>query len=393
MATPTNILIASSDTGGGHRSAARALQTAIARQSYTSHPIQIQIIRVLEEASFFTRQLANLYNWLLRHRQDWVQYYFRLIDTLRPNESVGWFRRLRAYGGNLLSTHQPDIIISVHPMLQHFFAYLLQEYQMSDRIRLVTVVTDPGYGFWRGWACQQVQQYFVASEAAKQQLVDYGIDSDKISVSGMPIHPDFQPVDLETKTKLRSEYGLHPDKFTLLVNAGWIGGGNVPKIFDTLLQQAANSDIQVVFLAGKNRQLANQARKKLAQHDVNPNIFVMEFMPSIHQLMQLSDAMVSKLGGLTTFEAMACELPLIADTVTSPMPQEAATAQWLQDKDMAIFLQRPEDIVGAIASLVESPQRREKMAKLYRTHAQTQGATTIVREILHRQKSGKTISL
>ena len=393
MATPTNILIASSDTGGGHRSAARALQAAIARQSSNSHPIQSQIIRVLEEASFFTRQLANLYNWLLRHRQDWVQYYFQLIDTLRPNESVGWFRRLRAYGGKLLSTYQPDIIISVHPMLQHFFAYLLQEYQMSDRIRLVTVVTDPGYGFWRGWACQQVQQYFVASEAAKQQLVDYGIDSDKISVSGMPIHPDFQPVDLETRNKLRSEYGLHPDKFTLLVNAGWIGGGNVPKIFDTLLQQAANSDIQVVFLAGKNRQLANQARKKLAQHDVNPNIFVMEFMPSIHQLMQLSDAMVSKLGGLTTFEAMACELPLIADTVTSPMPQEAATAQWLQDKDMAIFLQRPEDIVGAIASLVESTQRREKMAKLYRTHAQTQGATTIAREILHRQKSGETISL
>lgn len=393
MATPTNILIASSDTGGGHRSAARALQDAIACQSSNSHPIQSQIIRVLEEASFLTRQLANLYNWLLRHRQDWVQYYFRFIDTLRPNESVGWFRRLRSYGRKLLTTHQPDIIISVHPMLQHFFAYLLQEYQMSDRIRLVTVVTDPGYGFWRGWACQDVQQYFVASEAAKQQLVDYGIDRDKILVSGMPIHPDFQPANLETKTKLRSEYSLHPDKFTLLVNAGWIGGGNVPKIFDTLLQQAANLDIQVVFLAGKNRQLANQARQKLAQHDVKSNIFVMEFMPSIHQLMQLSDAMVSKLGGLTTFEAMACELPLIADTVTSPMPQEAATAQWLQDQEMAIFLQRPEDIVGAIASLVESPQQREKMAQLYRTHAKTQGATTIAREILHRQKSRKTISL
>ena len=34
-----------------------------------------------------------------------------------------------------------------------------------------------------------------------------------------------------------------------------------------------------------------------------------------------------KLGGLTTFEALACRVPIIADVITDPMPQEAGTAR------------------------------------------------------------------
>ena len=187
------ILIASSDTGGGHRSAARALQSAFSDQNSEQTPITVNTVQTLEEGSVLTRQLANLYNWLLRHRQNWVKYYFQLLERLRPNESVRLFQHLQPYGKQLLATYRPDVIVSVHPMLQHFFADLLASQQRED-IPLVTVVTDPADGFWRGWACPTVKQYFVATEAAQQQLVEYGIPPEKIMVAGMPVHPHFHPV-------------------------------------------------------------------------------------------------------------------------------------------------------------------------------------------------------
>jgi hypothetical protein len=34
----------------------------------------------------------------------------------------------------------------------------------------------------------------------------------------------------------RKAFGLNPDKFTVFVNAGWIGGGNIPSIFRELVR-------------------------------------------------------------------------------------------------------------------------------------------------------------
>ncbi|MDR9402485.1 MAG: glycosyltransferase [Halothece sp. Uz-M2-17] len=372
------ILIASSDTGGGHRSAARALQSAFSHQNSEQTPITVNTVQILEEGSVLTRQLANLYNWLLRHRQNWVKYYFQLLERLRPNESVRLFQHLRSYGEQLLATYPPDVIVSVHPMLQHFFADLLASQQRED-IPLVTVVTDPADGFWRGWACPTVKQYFVATEAAQQQLVEYGIPPEKIMVAGMPVHPHFHPVSPQEKQQLRVKYGLHPQRFTLLVNAGWIGGGNIPKIYQAL-SQSENLEIQVVFLAGKNDKLAHHARQ-FAQTSHLP-ILVFDFVSSIHELMQLSDAMVSKLGGLTTFEALACELPLIADTITPPMPQEAATVQWLRAQDLAIFLKRPEEIVSAIALLANSSEKQQQLRQVSRLNLKPNSTAFIASRIL-----------
>ncbi|MFN7927537.1 MAG: hypothetical protein U0Y68_06265 [Blastocatellia bacterium] len=58
---------------------------------------------------------------------------------------------------------------------------------MLETIPLVTVVTDPCYGFWRGWAFEDVSLYLVATEEAWQQLIDYGISAEKIKICGIPV--------------------------------------------------------------------------------------------------------------------------------------------------------------------------------------------------------------
>jgi len=63
--------------------------------------------------------------------------------------------------------------------------------------------------------------------------------------------------------------------------------------------------------------------------------------------------MISKLGGLTTFEALACRLPFIADMITEPMPQEAGTANMIAQRGAGVMLKRSCDIVPIVRRMVE----------------------------------------
>jgi processive 1,2-diacylglycerol beta-glucosyltransferase len=141
---------------------------------------------------------------------------------------------------------------------------------------------------------------------------------------------------------------LDPDKFTVFLNAGWIGGGNIPQIFKELVR--GELDVQAIFLAGKNEQLRLEA-EQIAKHAKFP-VKVIGYSDEIEKLMQSANVMISKLGGLTTFEAMACGLPIIADATTRPMPQEAGTVQLISDRGAGIMLKRSIDIVPTIRDLI-----------------------------------------
>jgi UDP-N-acetylglucosamine:LPS N-acetylglucosamine transferase len=221
--------------------------------------------------------------------------------------------------------------------------------KLADRIPLVSVVTDPYYGFWRGWACDDVTLYLVASDEARRQLIDYGIAPERIKVSGMPVHPKFAYPGEETAQAARRALGLDPEKFTVFVNAGWEGGGNIPQIFRELVR--GELEVQAIFLAGRNEELRADA-ESLAKSASFP-IKVIGYSDHVEQLMGAANVMISKLGGLTTFEAFACRLPIIADGITTPMPQEAGAASLLVKRGAGVLLQRASDIVPVIRRMVE----------------------------------------
>src|SRR5207248_766170 len=346
------ILIISSDTGGGHRSAAAAIVAGI--ESFVKgESYAIRTIRAIEESHHLAAKLVAIYNWLLRNRQHWMKYYYWLINRFRPDTREFFYKRTVGYVASQFEKWCPHVVVSVHPLTQHMFARVLKELGLAKRIPLVTVVTDPYYGFWKGWACDDVSLYLVATEEARQQLIDYGIWPERIKISGMPVHPKFDFPGEQAAQTARRALGLDADKFTVFVNAGWEGGGNIPLIFRELVR--GELDVQAIFLAGRNESLRLEA-EQIAKHAKFP-VKVIGYSNEIEKLMQSANVMISKLGGLTTFEAMACGLPIIADATTRPMPQEAGTVQLLSDRGAGIMLKKSTDIVPTIRNLLgNSPQ-------------------------------------
>ncbi|HEV2763761.1 MAG TPA: glycosyltransferase [Pyrinomonadaceae bacterium] len=350
------ILIISSDTGGGHRSAAAAIVAGV-QKFFHADSYAVRTVRAIEESHAVTEKLVRLYNWVLRHKQHWMKYLFWAVNRLRPEQSNFFYRRCFAYAQELFERWCPHVVVSVHPLTQHFFARILKELGLADKVPLVTVVTDPCYGFWKGWACDDVRLYLVASEEARQQLIDYGVAPERIRVSGMPVHPKFEQPDERAAQAARRALGLDPEKFTVFVNAGWVGGGNIPKIFGELVR--GDLDVQAIFLAGRNEDLRAEA-ESLAASAKFP-VRVIGYSEQVEQLMKAANVMVSKLGGLTTFEALACRLPIIADATTPPMPQESGAGLMLAKRGAGVLLERASDVVPVIRRMVEDAQHYAAM--------------------------------
>ncbi len=347
-ATGPKILIISSDTGGGHRSAAAAIVAGVQR-FWSGDSYAVRVVRAVEESHAITGKMVKLYNWVLRHRQHWMKYLYWFINRVRPETREFFHRRCIGYVRELFEKWCPHVVVSVHPLTQHLFARVLKELGLADTIPLVTVVTDPCYGFWRGWACDDVRLYLVASEEARQQLIDYGVAPERIKVSGMPVHPKFEMPDERAAQAARKALGLDADKFTVFVNAGWVGGGNIPEIFRELVR--GDLDVQAIFLAGKNEELRAEA-EHLAARASFP-VKVIGYSEHIEQLMQAANVMISKLGGLTTFEALACRVPIIADSITPPMPQESGAAALIVRRGAGVLLERARDIVPTVRRMCE----------------------------------------
>src|SRR2546430_6756877 len=282
------ILIISSDTGGGHRSAAAAIVAGI--ESFVKgESYAVRVVRAVEESHHLAAKLVVIYNWLLRNKQHWMKYFYCAINRFRPETREFFHARCIGYVRDLFERWCPHIVVSVHPLTQHIFARVLRELKLADRIPLVTVVTDPYYGFWKGWACDDVSLYLVASEEARQQLIDYGIAPSRIKISGLPVHPKFDFPGEQAAQAARTALGLDAEKFTVFLNAGWEGGGNMPAIFRELIR--GELDVQAIFLAGRNEALKSEVESLAAE--ARFPVKVIGYSDEMEQLMRAANVMIS----------------------------------------------------------------------------------------------------
>ena len=175
----------------------------------------------------------------------------------------------------------------------------------------------------------------------------------------------------------RHALGLDPEKFTVFLNAGWEGGGNVLEIFRELVR--GELDVQAIFLAGRNEALRTEAEAVAAEADFP--IKVIGYSEEVEQLMHAANVMISKLGALSTFEALNCRVPVIADATTQPMPQEAGTVNLIVKRGAGVLLQRTTDIVPVIRRMLEDSKHYAALRAATITVAIPNATKRIVEEI------------
>ncbi len=244
------VLILFSDTGGGHRAAARALTDALKLLDPTC--VVTVADPLIGQGPTVVRRLASLYSPMIRRsRAAWGAVYH--TSNTRPA-----FAAIRAIFGHgvrksvieLLQKHDPDVVLSVHPLLNHISHQAIRK---SGRPRaLMTVITDL-VDFHRGWTFSQADLVIAPTELARKVALRRRVPADRIKLLGLPVDLRFRPPAPGEKHALRRRFGLDEGRFTVLVMGGAAGVGHLIQQVRTLAWEPYQW--QLVVVCGRNEKL------------------------------------------------------------------------------------------------------------------------------------------
>lgn len=382
------ILLCVSNTGSGHRSAANAIRNAIEELEKVNAPLtgnfEIVVMDVVEESNSINKFFVFAYNYLLRHKQEWMKYYFFLIEKFKPDNNALGFWLVSSYIKKLLRTLNPVIVVSVHPMANHYLSHALKEIQLPHNPKLLIVVTDPNAELWIGWASRDAALTVTPNDLASQQLVALGIEPSKILTIGMPVNPEFLHPALQSRGDFLREFGLAPDMLTICLLAGSAGGGNFVEIFGALSN--VKKAFQVIVICGNNHSLLCEIQNR--SQSMNFKTVAVPHLKSLSNTMNACDLLVTKAGGLTTFEAIARRLPMALDIITEPMPQESGTVKMLLETGLAKAIYHPSNIIDIVESLEHIENRHSLSLPKEHNLDQTDAVYEIARIILQNCRTG-----
>jgi processive 1,2-diacylglycerol beta-glucosyltransferase len=220
------------------------------------------------------------------------------------------------------------------------------------------------------WVHPHVDRYCVASEEVAFRLADRGVPREKISVTGIPVMPQFSAT-LERAVCAR-ELGLAPDKFTVLMMAGGAGVGRPDDLAKRLLQLP--DDLQIVALAGRNADLLKRLQSLSKQHP--GKLFPIGFTTTVERVMTAADLVVTKPGGLSVSECLAKERPML---LVSPIPgQEERNADYLLESGAAIKAVDAATLEFKLARLLADRPRLAAMSAAAKRIARPGAAAEVV---------------
>ncbi|NEW07205.1 UDP-N-acetylglucosamine--LPS N-acetylglucosamine transferase [Paenibacillus sp. SYP-B3998] len=293
------ILILSEGFGAGHTQAALALSVSLEQRCSDIET------RVLELGAFLHPTLAP---WIFHAYKKTVISQPKLYGKLYKSQYKKSLNRLTqmalhrifyAQTAAIIQQWAPQAIVCTHPF-PNVVVSRLKRAGLS--IPLCTVITD--YDVHGTWVSDEVNKYLVSTEDVKNKLLGRGIAPAQVEITGIPVHPSFR--EAHDKPMIRKEFQLLPMPTVLVMGGGWglIGGDSLS---EHLL--AWREKIQFLFCLGNNE----KAMKKLStdpryQH---PNIRLLGFTKEIGKLMEVSDLLVTKPGGMTCSEGLAKSIPML----------------------------------------------------------------------------------
>jgi processive 1,2-diacylglycerol beta-glucosyltransferase len=341
------VLLTSVSAGSGHVRAAEAIQAAIWRSRPGVKAVHIDVMNFVSHG--FQRMYAGGYSFAVNRTPSlWGQIYSFWDRTPSEGGATEWLRRVQRHCATpffrYLSCVQPDLILTTHFLIPQL---LRQDhpYPWLRRIPLECVVTD--YDVHRFWVSDNIARYYVAHEELAGRLVAQGVSSSRITVSGIPVHPVFLvPV---SEALLRQKLGLDPVKPVLLVLAGGLGMPMLEKSVQELFR--LGRPVQIVTVAGKNDAL----RERLNRLTPPPHIRLVNqgYVRNMHELLSISDLVITKPGGLTVSECLAKRRPML---LYAPIPgQEERNADFALRHHIALRARVPRDLPLLVERILRDP--------------------------------------
>ena len=214
---------------------------------------------------------------------------------------------------------------------------------------------------------------------------------DKIVMTGNPVRQNVLNVKL-TPQEARKQFGLDPDKKTILLVGGSLGARTVNESvrqhFDMV---KANPDVQFIWQTGKYYN--EEMKKALSDYGPLPNLKQMDFIADMGTAYKAADLVISRAGASSISEF--CLIGKAVILVPSPNVAEdhqTKNALALADKEAALYVkdaEAPDTLLELAVKTVHDAEKlrslRENVLKL----ALPDSANIIAKEVIRLKGEGK----
>ena len=373
------VLILYACYGGGHLSAAKSIKQYIDENFEDVQTNMIDCIKYVNKSfeklsTAAYREMAKKAPWA------WEKVYYKSQDGLLAKVSTDSNKIMAVKVAKLFREYKPDVVISTHPFCSQMTAYLKKK--AKTNCILATVMTD--YVSHDQWLVGDYfnDYFFVSNEKMKEEMVKSGVEQTKIHVTGIPVSKRF--LQEYNKDEIYKNFGLVPNKKTVLFFGGGeygLGKEKTVAILDTL---ASYDDIQVVAIAGKNEKLKHAFEEIVQNKHKEETVKVLPFTDKVPELMHIADLVITKPGGLTTSESLVSSLPII---FINPIPgQEEENAELLENEGAAIWIRKSSNPKEVIDSVLLNEKRMNYMKENSMRLARKNSTADICKICLEREE-------
>ncbi len=365
------ILILHASAGHGHRKAAEAIEIAL--KQLEPH----YSVRVFDALDFFPpwvkRQYVDGYVFMMTHAKFlWaICFYLSNFKLLMPITRC----KRRIFNSlcakrleKLIDTMKPDAIVGTHFMPPEVAGAMKKK--SLTKAKIVTVITD--FIAHRFWLYPPSDLYCVALDTTKTQLISEGIDPETIIQTGIPINPVYSQIKGREATA--TALGVNANQFTVLFTSGGVGAMDVDSTIKTLAESHPN--IQIIVVAGSNESLKKSINEIAGACE---NVHSYGFINNMDEIMEVSDLIIGKSGGLTVSESLAKLKPLI---VLKPVPgQETYNANAIVEGGAGYRINKVSEAIPIIEELSQNKAKYRELLIQCQKLANPNSALACAKEI------------
>ena len=374
----TKLLIAYASYGSGHKSVANSVADYF--KEHSDH-FEIKVMDVTDYGNIFAKLYKKIFDLKFKFQNSISSTIgYEISDnklvTAPYKEIVKSFMKSKLKDDIL--EFNPDIMISTH-----FFPSIamgLINHKFKTNTKIITILTD--YASHAMWLRNNKREsaYIVSNDIVKEELIEYGIPKDKIYPYGIPLSSKFKKVD--DIDFVKNKYNIDNDKLTcLFFGGGSLGSSFSFKYFKQLLKQ--NLDINIIFVAGKNARLESRCLEYVNENYIK-NVQILGFTKDISNLLNISDFVVTKPGGLSVTEALEMKKPMIL--IPGNGGQENHNASFITKNHFGIRTRYPYTFAHHIKKLVNNPDLIKEMHNNLKYYQENKSIEKLFKLVLKMEK-------
>lgn len=349
------VLILSCNTGGGHNSAAHAVEEVVKAHGdeavvldylclagqKVSHAVGNTYIQLVKKAPLLFGLVYKIGLFVSKHISCSPVYY--------ANSKM--VKYLKAY----LKEHPTDVIV-----MPHLYPAETLTYMKRHNIPLpptVVVMTDyTCIPFWEETDCDY---YVVPDPALTDSIVERGLPKEKLLPFGIPVSQRFyQPI---SKEEARKELHLDPSLPYILVAGGSMGAGNLLRFTKELARSCKKEHIIVI--AGTNKSSRQKLQKTFSESNT---VTILGYTDQMPLYLKACDLVFTKPGGLTSTEAAVYGTPMVH---TRPIPGcETENRHFFVQNGMSVSALTPTLQIKKGLKLLRHPDRAHQMTLCQQKH-------------------------